>query len=198
MTKILWFWTLNFHSWGWIKPGGMNNNDILGTQNWKQSQADPFLAQKVAIFGKYSYVDNVDEIFNPHTHPHIPHMRIIRIIRIFRIRMADPNSLIASVKCSIIYLHLWNIVFYILVYLMFFLVAVPLTFSSPLHQSWTSVWSAWTGQPPHQYWLYHFPLIGSIFFESVFFESVLFESVFVMNLCLISLDRSTITSIQIV
>ena len=69
----------------------MNNNDILGTQNWKQSQADPFLAQKVAIFGKYSYVYNVDEIFNPHTHPHIPHMRIIRIIRIFRIRMASPN-----------------------------------------------------------------------------------------------------------
>ena len=67
----------------------MNNNDILGTQNWKQSQADPFLAQKVAIFGKYSYVDNVDEIFNPH--PHIPHMRIIRIIRIFRIRMANPS-----------------------------------------------------------------------------------------------------------
>ena len=65
----------------------MNNNDILGTQNWKQSQADPFLALKVAIFGKYSYVDNVDEIFNPH----IPHMRIIRIIRIFRIRMANPN-----------------------------------------------------------------------------------------------------------
>ena len=40
----------------------MNNNDILGTQNWKQSQADPFLAQKIAIFGKYLYVDNVDEI----------------------------------------------------------------------------------------------------------------------------------------
>ena len=33
----------------------------------------------------------MDEIFNPHTHPHIPHMRIIRIIRIFRIRMANPN-----------------------------------------------------------------------------------------------------------
>ena len=66
----------------------MNNNDILGTQNWKQSQADPFLAQKVAIFGKYLYVDNVDEIFHPH--PHIPHMRIIRMNRIFRIRMANP------------------------------------------------------------------------------------------------------------
>ena len=52
-----------------------------------RGQADPFLAQKVAIFGKYSYVYNVDEIFNPH----IPHMRIIRIIRIFRIRMASPN-----------------------------------------------------------------------------------------------------------
>ena len=63
------------------------DRDILGTQNWKQSQADPFLAQKVAIFGKYSYVYNVDEIFNPH----IPHMRIIRIIRIFRIRMASPS-----------------------------------------------------------------------------------------------------------
>ena len=63
----------------------MNNNDIFGTQNWKQSQADPFLAQKVAIFGKYFYVDNVEEIF--HTHPH---MRIIRMNRIFRIRMANP------------------------------------------------------------------------------------------------------------
>ena len=31
LTKILWFWTLIFHSWGWIKPSGMNNNDILGT-----------------------------------------------------------------------------------------------------------------------------------------------------------------------
>ena len=49
----------------------MNNNDILGTQNWKQSQADPFLAQIVAIFGKYLCVDNVDEIFHPH--PYIPH-----------------------------------------------------------------------------------------------------------------------------
>ena len=34
------------------------------------------------------YVEYVDEIFNPHPHPHIPHMRIIRI---FRIRMANPN-----------------------------------------------------------------------------------------------------------
>ena len=58
----------------------MNNNDILGTQNCKQSQADPFLAQKVAIFGKYLYVDNVDEIF----------IRIC-IIRTFRIRMANPS-----------------------------------------------------------------------------------------------------------
>ena len=41
----------------------MNTNDILGTQNWKQSQADPFLAQNIAIFGKYLYVDNEDEIF---------------------------------------------------------------------------------------------------------------------------------------
>ena len=37
------------------------------------------------------YVEYVDEIFNPHPHPHIPHMRIIRIFRIFRIRMASPN-----------------------------------------------------------------------------------------------------------
>ena len=65
----------------------MNNNDILGTQNWKQSQADPFLAQEVAIFGKYLYVDNVDEIF----HLHILHMRIIRMNCIFRIRMANPS-----------------------------------------------------------------------------------------------------------
>ena len=80
----------------------MNNNDILGTQNWKQSQADPFLAQKVAIFGKYSYVYNVDEIFNPHTHPHIPHMRIIRIIRIFRIRMASPKNYTLRVELHIV------------------------------------------------------------------------------------------------
>ena len=37
------------------------------------------------------YVEYVDEIFNPHPHPHIPHMRIIRIFRIFRIRMANPS-----------------------------------------------------------------------------------------------------------
>ena len=70
----------------------MNNNDILGTQNWKQSQADPFLAHKVAIFGKYLYVDNVDDIFHPHPHLHIPHKRIICMNRIFRIRMANPNQ----------------------------------------------------------------------------------------------------------
>ena len=69
----------------------MKNNDIFGTQNWKQSQADPFLAQKVAIFGKYWYVDNVDEIFHSHPHPHIPYMRIIRMNHIFRIRMANPS-----------------------------------------------------------------------------------------------------------
>ena len=38
------------------------------------------------------YVEYVDEIFNPHLHPHIPHMRIIRMFRIFRIRMANPNE----------------------------------------------------------------------------------------------------------
>ena len=86
MTKILWFWSLFFHSWRWIKkPRGRNNNYILGTQNWKQSQADPFLAQRVAIFGRYLYVDNVGEIM------HIPHMHIIRMNRIFRIRMANPS-----------------------------------------------------------------------------------------------------------
>ena len=68
----------------------MNNNDNLGTQNWKQSQADPFLAQNIAIFGKCLYVDNVDEIF---IHIRIfAGMRIIRIICIFRIRMANPNQ----------------------------------------------------------------------------------------------------------
>ena len=46
---------------------------IFWALNWKQSQADQFLAQKIAIFGKHLYVDNVDEIF----------MRIR--IRIFRI-----------------------------------------------------------------------------------------------------------------
>ena len=61
----------------------MNNNDILGTQNWKQSQADPFLAQKVAIFGKYLYVDNVDEIFTRIRVRIVAHMRIIRMNRIF-------------------------------------------------------------------------------------------------------------------
>ena len=59
----------------------MNNNDILGTQNWKQSQADPFLAQKIAIFGKYLYVDNVDEIFIRIRI--FAKMRIIRMNRIF-------------------------------------------------------------------------------------------------------------------
>ena len=78
-----------FHSWGWIKPSGMNDNDILGTQNWKQSQADPFLAHKIAIFGRYLYVDNMDENFHPHLN--IPHMRIIRMKRIFCIRMANPS-----------------------------------------------------------------------------------------------------------
>ena len=67
----------------------MNNNDILGTQNWKQSQADPFLAQKITIFGKYLYVDNVDEIFIRIRI--FAHMRIIRMNRIFRIRMANPS-----------------------------------------------------------------------------------------------------------
>ena len=38
------------------------------------------------------YVEYVDEIFNPHPHPHIPHMRIMRIFRIFRKRMASPTS----------------------------------------------------------------------------------------------------------
>ena len=59
----------------------MSNNDILGTQNWKQSQADPFLAQKIAIFGKYLYVDNVDEIFI--RIQIFANMRIIRMNRIF-------------------------------------------------------------------------------------------------------------------
>ena len=38
----------------------------------------------VAIFGKYLYVDNVDEIFI--------RICIFRIIRIFRIRMANPSD----------------------------------------------------------------------------------------------------------
>ena len=67
----------------------MNNDDILDTQNWNQSQADPFLAQKIAIFGKYLYVDNVDEIFIRIRI--FAHMRIIRMNRIFRICMANPN-----------------------------------------------------------------------------------------------------------
>ena len=61
--KILWFWTLIFHSRGRIKPSGMKNNDIMCTRNWKQNQADPFLAQNIAFFGKYLYVANVDDIF---------------------------------------------------------------------------------------------------------------------------------------
>ena len=43
---------------------------ILGTQNWKQSQVDSFLAKKMAILGKYLYVDNVDEI---REYAHTPH-----------------------------------------------------------------------------------------------------------------------------
>ena len=92
VTKILWFWTLIFHSWGCIKPSGMNNNDILGTQNWKQSQADPFLAQKVATFGKYLYVDNVNEIFICIRIRIFAQMRIISMNRIFRICMANPSK----------------------------------------------------------------------------------------------------------
>ena len=30
---------------------------MLGTQNWTQSQADPFLAHKIAIFVEYLYLD---------------------------------------------------------------------------------------------------------------------------------------------
>ena len=60
-------------AWGWIKPRGLNNNNILGTQNWKQSLADPFLAQNMAIFGKYFYVDNVEEIFNMRMNRIFPH-----------------------------------------------------------------------------------------------------------------------------
>ena len=67
----------------------MNNNDILGTQNWKQSQADPFLAQKIAIFGKYFFVDNVAEIFIRIRI--FAHMCIIRMNCIFRSRMANPS-----------------------------------------------------------------------------------------------------------
>ena len=67
----------------------MSSNDILGTQNWKQSQADPFLAHKIAIFGKYLYVDNVDGIFIRSRI--FAHMRIIHMNRIFRIHMANPN-----------------------------------------------------------------------------------------------------------
>ena len=78
----------------------MNNNDILGTQNWKQSQADPFLAQKIAIFGKYLYVDNVDEIFIRIRI--FAHMRIIRMNRIFRIRMANPSI---NPLCNTVYAY---------------------------------------------------------------------------------------------
>ena len=53
----------------------MNNNDILAPKN--------------AIFGKYSYVDNVDEIFIRIRI--FAHMRIIRMNRIFGIRMANPS-----------------------------------------------------------------------------------------------------------
>ena len=65
----------------------MSNNDILGTQNWKQSQSDPFLAQKIAIFGKYLYVDNVDEIFI-----RIQIFANMRIIRINRINSKKKSS----------------------------------------------------------------------------------------------------------
>ena len=70
-----------------MKPRGMNNNDILGTENLKQSR--PILAQKIAIFGKYLYLDNVDEIYIRIRI--FTHMRTIRMNRIFRICMANPN-----------------------------------------------------------------------------------------------------------
>ena len=51
------------------------------------------MAQKVAIFGKYLYVDNVDEIFILIRIRIFAQMRIICMNRIFRICMANPNSL---------------------------------------------------------------------------------------------------------
>ena len=59
----------------------MNKNDLLSTQNGKQSPTDPFLAQKIATFGKYLYVNNVDEIFIRIRI--FANMRIIRMNRIF-------------------------------------------------------------------------------------------------------------------
>ena len=47
---ILWFLTFIFRSCGGIKPRVMNKNDILGTQNYKQSQGNTILAQKFAFF----------------------------------------------------------------------------------------------------------------------------------------------------
>ena len=54
-----------------------------------RERLNPFLSQKMAIFGIYLYVDNVDEIFIRIRI--FAHMRIIRMSRIFRIRMANPS-----------------------------------------------------------------------------------------------------------
>ena len=54
-----------------------------------RARLNQFLSQKIAIFGKYLYVDNVDEIFIRIRI--FAHRRIIRMNRILRIRMANPN-----------------------------------------------------------------------------------------------------------
>ena len=47
----------------WDSPKGMNHHHILSTQNWKPSQAGPFLPQKLPFLSNYCHVDNVDEIY---------------------------------------------------------------------------------------------------------------------------------------
>ena len=51
----------------------MNNNDTLGTQNCKLSQADPFFDPHITIFGNYLYVDktkNRQIVFNSFSRRH--------------------------------------------------------------------------------------------------------------------------------
>ena len=64
----------------------MNNNDILGTQNYKQSQADPFLAPKKKQLLANIYMWIMWMRFSSAS----AYSRIIRMDRIFRIRMANP------------------------------------------------------------------------------------------------------------
>ena len=69
----------------------MNNNDTLGTQNCKLSQADPFFDQHITIFGNYSYVDKTKNRLMVSIHS----QGVTEILTLYRITKIDfpPNFL---------------------------------------------------------------------------------------------------------